>query len=52
MRRRLLIVLLALGAVGGYSAGFAHLHHACHNGDWNGRHAAAHDCTDQSRNTR
>jgi hypothetical protein len=30
MRRRILIVLLALGAVGGYAVGFAHMHHHCH----------------------
>jgi hypothetical protein len=27
MRRRLLIVLLALGTVGGYASGFSSLHH-------------------------
>ncbi len=26
MRRRILMILLALGTVGGYSAGFAHMH--------------------------
>ena len=31
MRRRILIVALALGTLGGYAAGFAHLrHHGCH----------------------
>ncbi|WIG98757.1 MULTISPECIES: hypothetical protein [Myxococcus] len=40
MRRRLLIVLLALGTVGGYASGFAsvarHRHHLrhCHHGAW------------------
>jgi hypothetical protein len=34
MRHRLLVTLLALGAIGGYAAGFAslhahHRHHAC-----------------------
>ena len=29
MRRRILMVLLGLGAVGGYASGFAHMH-ACH----------------------
>ncbi|HEX4512512.1 MAG TPA: hypothetical protein VGH87_21060 [Polyangiaceae bacterium] len=56
MRRRILIALLALGTVGGYAAGFAHMHHSsCHNwnanGDWHGRsynNSAAHyDCADQ-----
>ncbi len=31
MRRRILMVLLALGAVGGYASGFAHMR-ACHRG--------------------
>jgi hypothetical protein len=26
MRRRILMVLLAIGAVGGYASGFAHMH--------------------------
>jgi len=31
MRRRIVIVLLALGTIGGYAAGFAHMrHHGCH----------------------
>ena len=54
MRRRILIALLALGTVGGYAAGFAHMHHSCHgnnwNGDWHGRgynNAAHYDCADQ-----
>ncbi|AEI68760.1 hypothetical protein [Corallococcus macrosporus] len=41
MRRRLLVVLLALGTVGGYASGFAslarhrhHLRHHCHHGAW------------------
>jgi hypothetical protein len=29
MRRRILMVLLGIGAVGGYAAGFAHMHE-CH----------------------
>ncbi len=29
MRRRMMMALLAIGAVGGYAAGFAHMH-ACH----------------------
>lgn len=29
MRRRMLMVLLAIGTVGGYASGFAHMH-ACH----------------------
>lgn len=42
MRRRLLIVLLALGTVGGYASGFAsvarHRHyHRCHGGGWDSR---------------
>lgn len=40
MRRRLLIVLLALGTVGGYTSGFASLarrHHRCHSGAWGER---------------
>jgi hypothetical protein len=27
MRRKILIAVLALGTVGGYASGFAHLHH-------------------------
>ncbi len=35
MRRRIIMALLALGAIGGFAAGFAHMHHACHNeGSW------------------
>ncbi|AKQ64687.1 hypothetical protein A176_001599 [Myxococcus hansupus] len=41
MRRRLLIVLLTLGTVGGYASGFAsvarhrsHMRHHCHQGGW------------------
>ena len=30
MKRRIVIALLALGTVAGYSAGFAHMH-ACHH---------------------
>ena len=31
MKRRILILALALGTIGGYAAGFAHLrHHGCH----------------------
>jgi hypothetical protein len=35
MRRRILMAVLALGAIGGFGSGFAHLHHmrhgdACH----------------------
>ena len=53
MRRRLIIALLALGTVGGYAAGFAHMHHACHGGNWHGRNASAHyDCADPSRDSR
>lgn len=45
MRRRIVIALLALGTASGYAAGFAHMHHACHGGNWHGRNAAAHyDC--------
>lgn len=46
MRRKIWIVLLALGAVGGFTAGFARLHHYRHHGwhehgHWgHGRHAA------------
>jgi len=29
MKRRMLMVLLAIGTVGGYASGFAHMH-ACH----------------------
>jgi hypothetical protein len=57
VRRRIVIALLALGTVGGYAAGFAHMHHSsCHNwngnGDWHGRgynnnNAAHYDCADQ-----
>ncbi|NMO20364.1 hypothetical protein, partial [Pyxidicoccus fallax] len=41
-RHRLLIVLLALGTVGGYASGFAslarrHHHHRCHTGAWGER---------------
>ncbi|MFO0727494.1 MAG: hypothetical protein U1E65_27200 [Myxococcota bacterium] len=33
MRRRLLMFVLALGAIGGFSAGFhsLHHHHGCHS---------------------
>lgn len=42
MRRRLLIVLLALGTVGGYASGFASVaryrhFHRCHGGSWDSR---------------
>ncbi|WXH31821.1 hypothetical protein WA016_05800 [Myxococcus stipitatus] len=40
MRRRLLIVLLGLGTVGGFASGFAslaHRHHGCPMGGWAGR---------------
>ncbi len=30
MKRRILMVLLAVGAVGGYAEGFAHMH-TCHH---------------------
>jgi hypothetical protein len=54
MRRRILIALLALGTVGGYAAGFAHMHHSsCHRGDWNGRYSNAHyDCADRQPDPR
>jgi hypothetical protein len=41
MRRRIAIVLLALGTVGGYAAGFHSLHHHAH------RCFAAHHDTEQ-----
>jgi len=47
MRRRIVMALLALGAIGGYAAGFAHVHHACHNQNWH--HA---DCADQHTDSR
>jgi hypothetical protein len=54
MRRRIVIALLALGTIGGYAAGFAHMHRACHseNGHayWHGNNAS-HDC-DQSKDLR
>ena len=31
MRRRILMLVLALGAIGGYASGFAHMH-ACRHG--------------------
>jgi hypothetical protein len=31
MRRRILMVVLALGTIGGYASGFAHMH-ACQRG--------------------
>lgn len=40
MRRRLLIVLLAMGTVGGYASGFArlaHHRHSCHSSAWGER---------------
>jgi hypothetical protein len=49
MRRRIIMALLALGAIGGYGAGFAHMHRACHNEQqWHG-HA---DCADQHTDSR
>jgi hypothetical protein len=39
MRRRILIGLLALGALGGFAAGFARLC-AHRHGGWHGRHEA------------
>ena len=41
MRRRFWIVLLSIGTVGGFAAGFARLHHYRHHGDgcsWHGEH--------------
>jgi hypothetical protein len=54
MRRRIVIALLALGTIGGYAAGFAHLHRSCHaNGEWNGRYSNGHvDCADRQRDSR
>ncbi len=56
MRRRILIALLALGTVGGYAAGFAHIHHSCNaQGDWHGRYGnhSNVDCADpQQRDSR
>jgi hypothetical protein len=40
MRRKILIAVLALGTVGGYASGFAHLRHA-HQRCSSWRHAAA-----------
>lgn len=41
MRRRLLIVLLAMGTIGGYASGFAsmsrHHRYRCHGGSWGER---------------
>jgi hypothetical protein len=42
MRRKFWMVLLALGAVGGFAAGFAQLHHYRHHGGgcaWHGGRA-------------
>lgn len=54
MRRRIVIALLALGTIGGYAAGFAHMHRSCHNGDWNGRYSnTSHvDCADREHDSR
>jgi len=41
MRRRIVIVLLALGTIGGYAAGFAHMRH-------NGCHAQQHHWVDRN----
>ena len=39
MRRRFWIVLLSIGTVGGFAAGFARLHHYGHDGcSWHGDH--------------
>jgi len=47
MKRKIWIVLLTLGAIGGFAVGFARLHHYRHHGHWHGsghwghgRHAA------------
>lgn len=44
MRRKIWIVLLSLGVIVGFGAGFARLHHYRHHGHWGsghpGRHAA------------
>jgi len=40
MRRRLWIVLLSIGTIGGFAAGFARMHHYRHHGHgwgWHGR---------------
>ena len=53
MRRRIVMALLALGTIGGYAAGFAHMHHACNHGEWNGRNVATHvDCADRQHDSR
>jgi hypothetical protein len=39
MRRKALIVLLALGTVVGYGSAIARMRNGCHYGGWQGRHA-------------
>jgi hypothetical protein len=56
MRRRLLIVLLALGTVGGYASGFAsvarHRHHCHASNSWEGHRESRWENRWDSRSTR
>lgn len=47
MRRRIIMALLAVGAIGGFASGFHHLR-ACRGGEWRERAAMEQrsDCTD------
>lgn len=49
MRRRILMVLLGLGAIGGYASGIAHLRHGACGSGWRDR-AESH-WQSQGRNT-
>jgi hypothetical protein len=53
MRRRIVMVLLALGAIFGFGSGFAHLaghhHHGGWRGDWCGRQEAGEARRGESR---
>ena len=48
-RRRILMAVLAVGSVLGFSLGIAHLRHGCSN-EWRGEHrAASGDCAEHGR---
>ncbi len=52
MRRRIIMALLAVGAVSGFAMGFSHLHRGCQNQRWQEHAAQEHrqtDCVDHAR---